>query len=280
MVDGNVRELPSADAVGVGEMDDDGMVVVHETIFAGMTVASYANGDNPTLSDGLQYQTYLPAGGGTIDIVANGLRVKQGASAESLVFTPVGAVSGNSVFSLLGNSRLRRGRFALWSRAHSYNLAATGTLTVLRFSGSTNAHSGYIVRARNTLSAPNNATGSLVVGAKFAGTEVSTVLSANAETQNDGTAAHNGTDDVVCIYYHNNTTFDVYYGAWASGWPTLEDMTFGARCNMAPGVLSFANNVKIRDPRAWGLIVGGGGSGGNTSSEIIIDRWRLTYWDP
>lgn len=257
------------------------MTVHHETIFKGMATGTFTAGDY-RLDDGILYNVSRPAGAGVVEITTSGLHITQGTSAEShLQIIPASQPDGLSIFyQKLGADVCRRGRFAFWSHVDSYVLASSLDWTYVCYWGcGYPAHYGGVRRARNTQGAPNNSTGAYTVWSAFNGTDTANVLSANAEIGDNGTTTHNGTEDVICVFFHNSMLFDVYYGTWNGDWPAFEDMKFGFRVDQAAAMTTMGWQVKHRDPKVWILQVGGGGQGYHTGTEITIDRWRLTSWN-
>jgi len=270
-----VDKLPP-EVVEAPELSPDGLVVVHETVFAGMPTASYANGNTPTLN-GLTYNVGIGAGG-TVAIVADGLQHTHPTGATETAF----ALAAPIWTTLLGNSILRRGRFAVWAHVSSYALVSTACWSyILNWGAPYSSMGGGFRRIRNTQGGVATATGSVGAWAYYNGADVANVLSGNAEIVDNGSATnHSALDNVVCAYFRNWYEWDYYYGTWASGWPLLEDMKHGRRFYCGPLINTIEGGQKLRDPRTWSLGLGGGGASSNIGNGITIARWRMTYWNP
>lgn len=247
----------------------DTLRVIKETVFAGITPASYTNGNTYTI-DGCGY-TCTVAGNGAVDMVATGLRLRQGttSSTNSQIMKIVNGGTGNFA-SLLGEARFRRGRWAFWVRMASYDFTNTSTTA---FGGAfvLNSASKWGVslrnRCRNMLGAPNTTTGG--IGCEFWWTAYV------------GPSSYPGvsTADVLCAYFRSPEVVDVYYGTYSGGWPTLESMTLMGTIQMQTSqfIAAASAQPKASDVDIWFQV---GGSAASTGTyEIIFDRWRLTCWE-
>lgn len=274
MVNGVLRPRPTGESVRNGPMQEDNLVVAHETIFAGMATQSFTNGQTPTLN-GIQYTVSI-ANSATMAIVADGLKVTYPTSGEAFFSTPV-----NVLGSILSKSQMRRGGFAIWVRLHSWTFAGSAVGYVLGV-GSNNypEWSWGTFRARYQNGAANNANGSFTAWGRFNGVESHSAYSASADTAGAGTAVMNSADDVCCMYFRAPYLCDFYYGAWSSGWPTFESLKWGASINLVQNPNS-VNFVDFRDPATtWALYFSSGAGGNSTSNQMTTYGWRVTYWDP
>lgn len=251
------------------------MSVVHETVFAGMTPQSFTSGVNVTLSDGVVYAPSIP-GGGSLSITANGLRVQQGSSAENFMWiSPANQSSGRSILhDKIGSAALRTRRWGVWTRLHSYTLAASAHWFYITILGNSYPKNFFGVRrGRNVASAPNTATGGLLRWIARGVDHVSS-LSANADTDSATDVWHDTGELVTLMLFKDPWTIDYYYGDWSSGWPDIADMKFGGGVDTRDNYNS-NSHISMRDPRMWHLGFGGG-QGYSTSTEFTVDRFRLT----
>lgn len=262
-------------AQNLGNMSDDGMVVVHETVFAGMSTATYSNGNTPTLSDGIQYGVSIANGAG-VQIDANGLKANYPTSGEMSFY-----VNSNTLLAdRLGKSRLRRGGWAIWCHLANWSFASTSWAYVIAIGGNNySAHCWGTRKTRNTQGGANTANGSLGTWQTWNGSDVSNVFAGAPDTTGNGSTNHSGAEDVVCMYFHDPFRCSWYYGTYSGGWPSFESLKYGAYGNMIGNQVTVYN--KIRDPATtWNLAFCGGSGGNSNSNYMTMARWRLTYWDP
>jgi len=253
--------------------DDGRMVVAHETNFIGMPTQTFSNGGSYLLPDGILYGAAL-SGGATAEINANGLKTTFPTSGEISFYT-----SSSTLFAdKIGRGRLRRGSFALWVHIHSYAFASTAWAYAVAVGGANySAHCWGTRRTRNLQGAPNNATGSLGMWSAWNGSDVSGAFAGAPDTVGNGSTSHNGTEDVVCMYWRSPTDCTWYYGSYADGWPVFETMKFGATHDLRDVRTTVFN--KWRDPAStWGLAFASGSGGNSNSNNMTVSRWRMTYW--
>ncbi|MEO8273488.1 MAG: hypothetical protein ABI620_05445 [Chloroflexota bacterium] len=243
------------------------LVVLKETVFAGIATASYTTGTTTTI-DGCGY-TCTISGNGTAAIVATGLRLQQGTTSgtgeQSMYVQP-----GNTgdFASLVGEARFRRGRWASWVRLASYAYTnASGNVN-----GSMTTSIAYpkwgvsLRRAKNLNGAPNTATGGIAASFWWNGTEPFTSSYPGVSTV-----------DVWMAYHRSPEIADIYYGTYSGGWPTMESMTFMGSINMQTTQF-VANSTLIAANVFFGFNLGGSAASSGTY-ELIFDRWRITTWE-
>lgn len=265
-----------------GQIDSDAGIerTLHETVFTGMATSTFTSGQVVTLSDGFTYGIGIPTGG-SVAITTSGLKHQHPSTSTetSCVITPANN-GGYSVFHhVLGPGRLRRGRWGLWCRVSEYAMVASAWHYLLIWGTAYPNSYGGLRRARNQQGAPNNDTGSLVAWIGSGGTDSYGILGASSESSSTTNNAHNAAEDCACIYFHNSTLWDIYYGSWSNGWPSLDNMTFGLRVNTMPTRNDMDDALYMRDPKIWNLGCGGGGYSSNTGNTLTLDRWRITVWE-
>jgi hypothetical protein len=242
-----------------------------ETVFAGITPASYANGSTTTI-DGSAYTAVVAGTGTAIDMVATGLRIRHGTGAGSPSMTVAAGATGNFM-SIVGEPRFRRGRWAYWSRMASYDFTNTSAAT-MGYSGPSAAYPlwgvALLSRGRGAYGTPATTTGGIAVTGWYNNVDL------NILTGYPGVS----TADVLCAYFRSPQTVDVYYGTYSSGWPTMESMTLMGTLQMqttafSPAALSgpaIAGSVTLPFTLYPGVSTSG-------TYEIIWDRWRITTWE-
>lgn len=246
----------------------DTLRVIKETVFAGLGAASYSNGTTTTI-DGCGYSCTI-AGNGAVDMVATGLRLRQGTTG-STGFQIMSIAPGNTgnFASLLGEARFRRGKWAVWTRLASYDFTNTsgqvlgviGELAHLTGTKWAISHR----RNRNAQGAPNTTTGGLAIDYWWNGSDI-----------NPSSYFGVSSADVICTLVRSHDQMDVYYGTYSGGWPTLESMTFWGT------IRASAAGWVANTPTAAGVSIRfylGGSSASSGTYEIVIDRWRLTTWE-
>ncbi len=247
----------------------DTLRVLKETVFAGITPTSYTNGNTYTI-DGSAYVCTV-AGNGAVDMVATGLRLRQGTTSgtNSQIMKITNGGSGDFL-SLVGESRFRRGRWAFWVRLASYNFTNAGTQCyagglLLNSSGKWGV--GLRSRQKNLNGCPNTATGGIAADFWW--------------NTNPSPSSYPGvsTADVLCAYFRSPEVVDVYYGTYSGGWPTLESMSLMGTIQMqtAQWVSVASSNVVAATVDLWFQVGGSAASSG--TYEAIFDRWRLTTWE-
>ena len=248
----------------------DTLRVLKETVFAGVATTSYSNGSTYTI-DGSVY-TCQVVSSGAVDMVATGLRIRQGTtgSTGSSHMKIVNGATGDFL-SIVGEARFRRGKWGLWTRMASWDYTNAGTTC---FGGTLAIYAagkwgvGLRSRVKNLLGAPNSATGG--IASDFWWTTAVT------------TATYPGvsTADVLLAYFRTPTDVDIYYGTYSGGWPTMESMTLMATMQMqTTQTVTAANSgpVIAATVDLWWQM--GGSSATSGTYEIIFDRWRITSWE-
>ena len=272
-VNGVLRPRPTGESVRNGPMQEDNIVVAHETIFAGMATQSFTNA-TPVVLNGVTWTPTIAASA-TMAIVADGLKVTYPTSGEVFFLTPI-----TQFGTWLGKSRIRRGGWAIWCRLHSWTFAGTAIGYVMGVGNNNYPDFSWgTFRARNSSGAPNNANGSFTAWGRFNGAETNQPYGAMADTSGTGTAIQNDASDVCCMYFRTPYVCEFYYGTWSSGWPTFESLKWGASINLLPA-LSTAH-YRLKDPATvWGLYLISGSGGNSTSNNMTVHGFRVTYWDP
>lgn len=254
---------------------DEGLVVAHETVFAGMPTQSFSNATPVTLNNVVW--TPIIAASATMSIDANGLKVTYPTSGEVFFMTPAGVFG-----TWLGKGVLRRKPWAIWCRLHSWTFASTAIGYVLGVGNNNYPEWSWgTFRARNTNGAPNNANGSFTAWGRFNSTEVNTAYSGASEVDGSSTAVQNDASDVACMFYRTPYMCDFYYGSWSAtlGWPLFNDLKWGGSIPTLVDVRS-AQLVDFRDPAtSWRFYLISGAGGNSTSNNMTVDRFRVTYWN-
>ncbi|MDD5305604.1 MAG: hypothetical protein PHS14_21095 [Elusimicrobia bacterium] len=247
---------------------------IKETVFAGITPASYSNGTTTTI-DGCGY-TCVVAGNGAVDMVATGLRLRRGTTSGSTA-SSMTITHGNTgdFVTLLGETRFRRGRWALWIRMASFDYTNTASGNTWAGLAATIAYPrwGFQLRSRTRSlnGTPNTSTGGVSFNHWMFGTDP-------AVSSYPGIA----TPDVLCAFVQDLSYVDVYYGTYSSGWPTIESMTLMGRMTGYNSGTWVTGGVST--PISAALVdllfeFGGAASTSTGTAEIIWDRWRLTAWE-
>jgi hypothetical protein len=244
-----------------------------ETVFAGITPASYTNGNTYTI-DGCAYTATVP-GNGAIDMVATGLRMRRGTTGGTAgeFFDIVPGATGNFA-SIVGEARFRRGRWGVWSRIASYDFTNTA-------SGNTWAGLAIVTtypkwgiqnrnRARAINGAPNTTTGGIAFDHWLGGSDI-----------NPNSYPGVSTADVILTYFRSFDSIEVYYGTYSGGWPTMESMTLMGRVNAGSvswlsAATSSAGNAALVDMY---FEFGSAAPATTGTFEVIFDRWRITTWE-
>lgn len=265
-----------------GQIDNDAGIerTLHETVFTGMAISTFTNGQVVTLSDGLTYGAGVPTGGG-VEITGTGLKHTHPTVSSETSFTLTAANNGGRsvLHKVLGQGRLRRGRWGIWVRASAYDLATTAWHYAVTWGLAYPNNYAGVRRARNQSGAANNATGAYLGWIANGGADGVGVFSAGSENTTSSNTSHNGAEDCICVYFHSSGLWDIYYGTWDNGWPDFDDMEFGFRGNLLPGRNDIDDALYMRDPMFWNLGIGGGGYSSSASNTFTIDRWRITTWE-
>lgn len=201
-----------------------GLVTLKETVFAGLTPQSFSTGTTTTL-DGSGYTCTL-TGNGAADIVASGLRLRQGTTSGA-GFQTMAIATGNTgpFVSYVGEGRWRRGSWAFWTRLASYDFTNTSAqvfgvigelahLTGLRWGISHRKN-------RNANGAPNTTVGGSCWDYFWNGIDISVNSYFGISSA-----------DVICTYVRCPDMVDIYIGTYSGGWPTMESMTLWATVRM------------------------------------------------
>jgi hypothetical protein len=274
--DGQVLTADSSATNGVSYQNisalPSGLVTLKETVFAGLTPQSLGNGTTTTL-DGSGYTVTL-AGNGAVDIVATGLRLRQGTTGGAGLQV-VQILSGNtgSFKTFFTEERFRRNpqTWAFWSRIASYDYTNTAAGNVYGFAEMATPKWGcQIGRFRLIKGSPNTATGGLAYDWWWNGavTNTSTYPSIGVST-----------NDVMCWLWRTPFYGEVYTGVYSGGWPLIGAMTKVGNISLFPGG-SFITQTAA-DVGATNVAVNwlcGGQSATAGTYEIISDRWRVTTW--
>lgn len=251
----------------------DTLTTLKETIFAGITPASYANGSTTTI-DGSAYTCALTGADGTADIVTAGLRLRQGYYSGTGIGASMQITNGatGDFASIVGEARFRRGRWGFWVRRASYDFTNAGgsvyaDAAILISSG---PRWGFIARrVKNLNGAPNTATGGNAYDADWGGVGVSPSSYPGVST-----------DDVMLGYFRTPEEIDVYTGTYSGGWPTMESMTLRGTLRLQIAQFIGAGAAPVAAPVDIHFYIGGSPAGTiSTTYEIVIDRWRVTAWE-
>lgn len=241
-----------------------------ETVFAGITPASYANGSTTTI-DGSGYTCSL-AGNGTADIVATGLRIRKGTTGTTEDMMAINPGNTGDIPSIIGEARWRRGQYAIWSHLASYDYTNASNNIYGSFEfGTAYPKWGVVLRRnKNQQGAPNTATGGLGFTWWWNG-------DANVASYPGVTTA-----DVWMAFFRTPWDVDLYYGTWSSGWPTMEAMTLWATLQMRNSTTTLIAGQNTMTPflASTHMLFQLGGAVATTGTfEIIFDRWRVTAWE-
>jgi hypothetical protein len=259
-------QTPSGGGVGTT------LTTLKETVFAGITPASYANGTTTTV-DGSGY-TATVAGNGAIDIVATGLRLRQGttSSTNTQIFQ-ISAGNTGDFNSIVGEERMRRGApWAFWIRIASYDYTNTASATTVYgiIDVWTGRYGARIGRMRNVLGAPNSTTGGLAYdywwnsGVGLLGSYSSIGVSSA---------------DVLCIVFRTPLLLEAYVGTYSGGWPALGSMTKAGSMMPATSTAFMMNANSDMGSTNMAIRFLLGTSAATTGTyEIIFDRFRITTW--
>lgn len=243
-----------------------------ETVFAGITPTGYTNGNTYTI-DGSDYTAAVP-GGGAIDMVATGLRLRRGTTSGSSAATmTIAAAATNGNFtSIIGEDRFRRNPWAIWIRLASYdftNTAAGNSWSGLAVQGPYPKWGFQLrSRARNINGTPNTTTGGIALDHWMFGTDV-----------NPSSYPGVSTADVLCALVRDFNTVDVYYGTYSGGWPTIASMTLMGRVAGASGWIGAATSLPSAALTLLVFEFGGAASTSGGTAEVIFDRWRIVTWE-
>lgn len=236
---------------------NEDLVVLKESIFAGLPTTTYSSGNTPSLN-GVTHTIAFGAGGSAA-IVATGLQLVGGTASETSGIA-VSAMAGllGEGDATFGTYRWRRGHWAYWYRIASITLDATK----YGYSGvdSTYPQQGFnIIRARNILGTQNTATGGVSYSFWWNGAD-NTGLIANVAY------------DVFCMYFYSPFEAQYFVGTWGGSWPTFESLTPGAIVRGYNGTTG-VNVSAIRDASTFGLSFVAG-----AQTNIVFDRYRMTVW--
>jgi hypothetical protein len=239
-----------------------------ETVFAGITPASYTNGNTYTI-DGSGY-TCTIGGNGTSAIVAAGLQLRSGTTSgtgNGAIMQITHGATGD-FNSIVGEARFRRGRWGFWTHRASYDFTnASGTAYARSQVGSTTAWLVTTGREKNMNGTPNTATGGNACDYYW-----------NTSTPTAVCYPGVSTADVMLTYYRTPEIMDVYMGTWSSGWPTMESMTLIGTINMQAAGFVGTGGAPTATPVDFLFYVGGSSASSGTW-EIVFDRWRITTWE-
>jgi hypothetical protein len=249
----------------------DTLTVLKETVFAGITPASYSNSSTTTI-DGSAYTAGVPTNGAS-DIVATGLRLRRGTGSGANATTmTISAGATGDFLSNITEERFRRGRWAVWVRLASYdftNTASGNTWGGLALQGPYPKW-GFQLRSRNRSidGTPNTTTGGIAIDHWMLGAD------ANPSSYPGVTTA-----DVLVAYVSNPSCVDFYYGTYSSGWPLLSAMTQMGRVCGTSGWLGSATSQPSASLVNIVFEFGAAAGTSTGTAEVIYDRWRITTWE-
>jgi hypothetical protein len=212
--------------------------------FAGIPLIGYSNGS-----------------GGAVDAVAGGFRLTwPNSSAESCIYVN----TTGPLQEIIGQDRWRRGRIGLWCKYSNFTMPV-GSYTNAPALNFSYPDCGFLNRRAQT---------TWQCGGWYNGTE-------NTNTQVNSSGA---TEDVSLIYFRSPWECEHYRGTWnnITGWPLMEDMTFGGVTKLFLGVWarfdSAVNRNKLNtlaNGQFQLLLVGGG----NNTNSMVLERSRITAWE-
>lgn len=273
-----------------GLTSEAGMVTAYEIDWSARSSTTYSNGNTIT-HDGYTWNFAIAGGGAGIEIVnGQGLKFTRGTGDDDTFAWAGYTVSGNNGIGLpayaLGIDHVRRRPWALWVRVYAYNLATSGDWSYVLLHGATYPYNYTAVRrSRNTHGVTNNTTtGGLSAWTAWGTTgDIGQALMDSTISYGDSPAdtPHTGTQDVICMLFHEQHNVSIYYGTWSSGWPTFASLTMGAELNGGSSFppINSASQRRSRDPAktrtGWGV-----GGGTNSAHAHTIGQLRITYWDP
>lgn len=246
--------------------------VLKETVFAGITPASYSNGSTTTI-DGSGY-TATVAGNGAIDMVAAGLRLRQGTtSSTNFQIMKISAGNTGDFNSFFTEERFRRSGepWAVWVRIASYDYTNTSGIVYGIIDFATPKWGGRMGRLRNALGAPNTTTGGLAYDYWW-----------NGGVNNSSSYSSIGvsSNDVMAWVYRTPTLADIYVGTYSGGWPALGSMTKVGTFNPMANTAFMTNAAADIGATNFAITFLVGGSAATSGTyEIIFDRWRVTTWE-
>lgn len=232
-------------------------VILKETVFAGMTPQTFADGVTVAL-DGLNYAAAVPAGA-SVSIVATGLQIVGATSASAEVNFALLAGSPQ-LKNIVTNARFRRGRWAIWFRWASYSFGSATSPYLFSSPNTQYPNHGLIIgRAKNSNGCPNTSIGGVFTQRWW---------QAGISTSNPAFT----TNDCFCVVFNGSRTADVYSGVFSGGWPAIDDMTHLSAVDFA----ATSESTHWRDISLWTPYhtVSGG-----TTVSLIVDRWRVTAYD-
>jgi hypothetical protein len=272
---GTNGQMPMADSTAATGLSYQypGIGTLHtlkETIFAGITPASYADGSTTTI-DGSGYTAVVPTGGAA-DIVAAGLRLRLGTTSGAN-FTSMDIASGatGDFTSIVGEPRYRRGRWAMWVRLASYDYTNASTYARGMYEVANSRLGVRLMRTKNYLGSPATATGGLAYDYWWNGSIQST-----SSYSSIGVSSA----DVWMAYFRTPYVADIYIGTYSSGWPTMESMTLVGTFWMPGSTAFLAGSSSGMTTAGFHIQFLLGDAAATTGTyEIVFDRWRLTTWE-
>ncbi|TXH47986.1 MAG: hypothetical protein E6Q97_25945 [Desulfurellales bacterium] len=267
------------------EHNPDSCITAYEADWSSMSSVSFSDNDTTTVG-GYTWKCHR-SGSNTVEIVnGQGVKVVYNNAEVGLWAEP--DTSGNGGISLLeyclGRSRLLRKPFGVWSYIYDYSLPGTGWLFCNGPIGCAYYHSYVSVRrGRNFVGTPNSSTGGYAAWTAQYGQDQTIPFLPTSPATSDwpSDTVHEGSQNVLLTYFRNWTDVEFYYGTWSSGWPSMEDMTYGGTFTPS-GKLYYTTSIfrSNRDAKTWRICTGNAGNGGTTGQYITVARTRITYWDP
>jgi hypothetical protein len=270
--DGMSLTVSAAAALGVAwafPANTGQLITLKETVFAGITPTGYTTGNTYTI-DGSDYLCTV-AGNGAADMVATGLRLRRGTtSAANPTSMKITAGNTGDFKTIVGESRFRRGRYAVWIRMASYDFTNTpsGNQWGGLFPMIPPNKWGFSLRSRvrNLYGAPNTTTGGIAGNHWMFGTVDSANIYPGVSTA-----------DVLMGYVEGINSVAIYYGTYSGAWPTMEAMTLMGR--MSGGAMVAAATSNPSAALVDLLFELSGGAPASGTIEMIFDRWRVTTWE-
>jgi hypothetical protein len=248
------------------------LVTLKEFNFLGINNSAGSILGSPTI-DGVTFVAFAGGSGGAVDAVAGGIRVTSPttASQEAGIYTMTGALQ-----SVIGDDRWRRGRIGFWTKINSWNFPAGTVFWYAPLIDFDYADAGfYNRRSRNSQATNNDATGGWVAGCWYAGSE-------NGTVQAGGVGA---SEDVGLLYFRSPWECEHYRGTWnnVTGWPLMEDMTWGGISRLYSGVITRYDATlarsKLNTLANMRFAPMSGGQAANNAFTITCERARITSWD-
>lgn len=265
-VDGQVRELSEVDALRYGP--EGRMQVTLENVFAGLPTGAITGGGT-VVQNGITH-TYSSSAGSSASIVASGLELTGGSSAEAYMTSNAGSVLTGLGGGAVAEGRFRRGRWAYWWKIPSITLDSSGKYAYTGIVAAYKQHGFSVFRGRNMGGAQNTADGGNVFSLWW------------NNTDNIGLITNGSAYDVFCLFFRSPHEVDYMLGTWSSGWPTFESLTYGGTARPAfptnGVIITSASGFATNGPRPASEFYIPVTAGINTT--FVLERYRFTVWGP